>query len=82
MNAANVVHCLSEIFDVNLNLNITQIPKNELLIAKRVAKIINTLISSDQFQYETEITLDLPNDLQDYYNKNDSVGTNVDGDDE
>ena len=78
MNHANVVYCLSEIFDVNLNLNITQISKNELLIAKRVAEIINTLISSDQFDYKTEVTLDLTNDLQDYYNEKDSVGTNVD----
>ena len=81
MNHANVEYCLSEIFDVNLNLNITQISKNELLIAKRVAEIINTLTSSDQFDYEAEVTLDLTNDLQDYYNENDSIGTNVDGND-
>ena len=66
MNHANVVYCLSEIFYVNSNLNITQISKSELLIAKRVAEIINTLISSDQFDYEAEVTLDLTNDLQDY----------------
>ena len=77
MNHANVVYCLSEIFDVNLNLNITQISKNELLIAKRVAEIINTLISSDQFDYEVEVTLDRTND----YNENDSIATNVDGND-
>ena len=65
MNHANVVYCLSEIFDVNLNLNITQTSKNELLIAKHVVEIINTLISSDQFGYEAEVTLDLTNDLQD-----------------
>ena len=63
MNHANVVYCLSEIFDVNLNLNITQILKNKLLIAKRVVEIINTHISSDQFDYEAEVTLDLTNDL-------------------
>ena len=40
MNHANVVYCLSEIFAVNLNLNIIQISKNELLIAKRVAEIL------------------------------------------
>ena len=81
MNHANVVYCLSEMFDINLNLNITQISKNELLIAKRVAEIINTLISSDQFDCEAEVTLGLTNDLQDYYNENDSIGTNVDGND-
>ena len=63
MNHANVVYCLSEIFDAHLNLNITQISKNELLIAKRVAEIVNTLISSDQFDYEVEVTLDLTNDF-------------------
>ena len=81
MNHANVVYCLSEIFYINLNLNITQISKNERLIAKSVAEIINTLISSDQFDYEAEVTLDLTNDLQDYYNENDSIDINVDGND-
>ena len=78
MNHANVVYCLAEIFDVNLNLNITQISKNELLIAKRVAEIINTLISSDQFDYEVEVTLDRTND----YNENHSIGTHVHGNDQ
>ncbi|CAF4629857.1 unnamed protein product, partial [Rotaria sp. Silwood2] len=81
MNPSNIVYCLSELFDVNLNLNITQISKNELLIAKRVAEIINTLISSDQFDYDAEVTLDLTTDLQDCYNENDSIGTNIDGND-
>ena len=81
MNAANVVYCLSETFDVNLNLNITQFSKNELLIAKRVAETINTLISSDQLDYEAEIALDLTNDLQDYHNDNDTIDTNVDSND-
>ena len=70
-----------KIFDVNLKLNIIQISKNELLIVKRIAEIINTLITYDQFDYEAENTLDRTNNLQDYYNENDSIGTNVDGND-
>ena len=82
MNSASVVYCLLEVFDVKFelkyNTNLKK-RKKELLIAKCVTEIIKTFISFDQFDYEAEIPLDLTNNLQDYYNENDSIDANAVG---
>ncbi|CAF2517030.1 unnamed protein product [Rotaria sp. Silwood2] len=67
MSAANIVRCLSELFDVDLTLKITKISQKERLIVQRLAEIINSLTNCDQFHYDAEVTLDLVNDLNDYY---------------
>lgn len=81
MNPANIVYCLSELFDVDLDLSKREISKNELVIAKRVAEIIKTLISSDQFHYEVDITLDLMNEKSDCCNENNVNDTDDDDND-
>jgi len=82
MKPANIVPYLSELFDVNLSLNITEISQKERLIAQRLAGIINSLTGCDQFHYDDEVTLDLVNDLDDYYNEDDIVDYDNDADDE
>ena len=81
MNPINIVLCLSELFDVNLSLNITEISQSDHAIAQRIAGIINSIVYCNQFVYEDEITLDLVNDLDDYYGDDDSIHNNNDGSD-
>ncbi|CAF4074732.1 unnamed protein product [Rotaria sp. Silwood2] len=79
MSAANVVPCLSELFDIDLSLKITKISQKQRLIAQRLAEIINSHTNCDQFHHDAEVTLDLVNDLDDYYYDNDIVGCDSDG---
>ncbi|CAF3875692.1 unnamed protein product [Rotaria sp. Silwood1] len=81
MNPANIIYCLSKLFDADLNSSKREISQSELKISKSVAEIINTLVSSDQFNYEDEITLDLINELPDYYDEINVIETNDDGND-
>ncbi|CAF4682855.1 unnamed protein product, partial [Rotaria sp. Silwood2] len=81
MNPANIIYCLSKLFDVDLNSSKREISQSELKISKSVAEIINTLVGSDQFNYEDEITLDLINELPDYYDEINVIETNDDGND-
>ena len=81
MNPINIVLCLSELSDVNLSLKITEFSQSERAIAQRIAEIINSIVNCNQFVYEDEITLDLVNDLDDYYSDDDIIHNNSDGSD-
>ena len=81
MNPINIVLCLSELFDGNLSLNITEISLSERAIAQRIAEVINSIVNCNQFVYEDEITLNLVNDLDDYYSDDDIIHNNSDGSD-
>jgi len=69
MNSANIVRCLSELFNVHLRLNITEISQKERLVAQLLAEIISSFTNCNQFHYDDVVTLDLANDSDDYYNK-------------
>ena len=79
MNSINIVPCLSELFDVNLSLNITEISQSERAFAQCIAEITNSIVNCNQFVYEDAVTLDLVNDLDDYYSDDDIIHNNSDG---
>jgi hypothetical protein len=82
MNPASILRCLLEIFDVDLSLNKTEASQKELLVARRLAEIINSLIDCDQFHCDDEVTLDLAEDFDDYYNDDDIVHYDNDDNDD
>ena len=53
MNLANIIYYLSRLFDMDLSLNVKQISETEQL-----AEIIRSIISSNQIDYDNEVTLD------------------------
>ena len=81
MSPINIVLCLSELFDVNLSFNITEISQSERAIAQCIAEIINSIVNCNQFVDEDEIRLDLVNDLDDYYSDDDIIHNNSDDSD-
>ena len=58
MNPANIIYYLSRLCDVDLSLNLKQISKTKRLAAKQLAEIIRSIISSNQIDYDNEVTLD------------------------
>ena len=81
MDPANIILCLLDLFGVNLNLNKREISQEERFVAQRLANIINSITSCDQFDYEDEITLDLIHDIDDYYNEDNLIYNNDHGSD-
>ncbi|CAF3873098.1 unnamed protein product [Rotaria sp. Silwood1] len=83
MNSANIIQCLSELFDVDLDLNRPEISQNELITAQRLAETIKSLINCNQFDFEDQVTLDLTNDSHDNESEDDYHGdSSSDADDE
>ena len=58
MNLANIIYYLSRLFDMDLSLNVKQISETERLAAQQLAEIIRSIISSNQIDYDNEVTLD------------------------
>ena len=58
MNLENIIYYLSRLFDVDLSLNVKQISETERLAAQQLAEIIRSIISSNQIDYDNEVTLD------------------------
>ena len=81
MNQTNIIQNLSELFDVNSSLNKTEISQKEFLIAQHLASIINSSMDCDQSHYEDEVTLNLANHTDDYYDEDNIIYSNNHGSD-
>ena len=73
MNLANIIYYLSRLFDVDLSLNVKQISETERLAAQQLAEIIRSIISSNQIDYDNEVTLDFTIERDNYFIEDDFI---------
>ena len=66
MNLGNIVQCLAELVETDLNIKSTKVSQKERETAQHLAGTIGTFADCKQFTYDEETTLDLENQSDDY----------------
>ena len=66
MNPVNIVNCLVELVQTNLNVTSTHVTQNEREVAHFLFDTISSFANCKRYQYEEETTLDLANDSDPY----------------